>query len=284
MIKVSGLCFRYPKNHEDTLHDITFGVGRGEIFGFIGPSGAGKSTTVKVLIGLLKDYKGEVTVLRQPAGDAGKEFYEHLGAAFEVPNLFEKFTAMENLVFFRGLYKRTGMEPLTLLSMVGLRQHADVRVEKYSKGMKVRLNFIRALINNPELIFLDEPTSGLDPANTKTIIEIILDLKRRGKTIFLSTHNINVAETLCDKLAFLVDGRINLIDSPRNLKLRYGKKILIVEYKKNGAPERESFELDGLAENKAYLDILAARTIETMHTQEARLDDVFIQVTGRRLV
>jgi fluoroquinolone transport system ATP-binding protein len=284
MIDVSGLFFRYPKNKEDTLRDLSFRVGKGEIFGFIGPSGAGKSTTVRILIGLLKDYRGRARVLQRETKSADKDFYERLGAAFEVPNLFEKFTGQENLVFFRGLYKHAGTEPLTLLSMVGLQQHADIRVEKFSKGMKVRLNFIRALLNDPELIFLDEPTSGLDPANTKIITEIILDLKRRGKTIFLSTHNMNVAEALCDKLAFLVDGRINLIDSPRNLKLQYGKKILIVEYKKNGALERESFELDGLAGNNAYFSVLNSYPIETMHTQEARLDDVFIKVTGRRLV
>ena len=121
--------------------------------------------------------------------------------------------------FFKGLYKNISMDPLLLLSMVGLQHDANTRVEKFSKGMKIRLNFIRALQHNPDLLFLDEPTTGLDPSNAKAIIDIILDLKSKGKTIFLTTHNMMVAEDLCDNLAFLVDGKINLIDSPRKLKL-----------------------------------------------------------------
>jgi len=284
MIDVSGLFFRYPKNNDNTLNDLNFRVHRGEIFGFIGPSGAGKSTTVKILIGLLKDYRGRAQVLRHEAQRADKEFYEHLGVAFELPNLYEKFSARENLDFFGGLYRQPGSDPLKLLSMVGLRQYADTRVEKFSKGMKVRLNFIRALLHNPDILFLDEPTSGLDPANTKAVTEIILELKNRGKTVFLSTHNMTVAEDLCDRLAFLVDGKINLIDSPRNLKLQYGEKLLKVEYKQGNGLESKSFNLSGLGMNKEYLSILNTCEVETMHTQEARLEEVFIKVTGRRLV
>jgi fluoroquinolone transport system ATP-binding protein len=284
MIRVSELYFAYPKNRNTTLHNLCFQVHKPEIFGFVGPSGAGKSTTVKILIGLLKDYRGEVKVLHREAARAHKDFYEHLGVSFEVPNLYEKFTALENLNFFRGLYKNKTTDPLKLLSMVGLQYDAHTRVEKFSKGMKIRLNFIRALQHDPDLLFLDEPTSGLDPVNARTIIDIILNLKNKGKTIFLTTHNMMVAEELCDNLAFLVDGKISLIDSPRKLKLKYGKKSVKVEYKKNGHIVSASFALKGLGQNKEYLRILNTYPVETIHSEEARLDDVFIKVTGRRLV
>ncbi len=284
MIRVSKLCFKYPKNQENTLHNLSFNVDKAEIFGFVGPSGAGKSTTVKILIGLLKNYHGEVNVLHQEASRARKDFYENLGVSFEVPNLYEKFTALENLNFFRGLYRNSSADPMLLLSMVGLQHEAHLRVEKFSKGMKIRLNFIRALQHNPDLLFLDEPTSGLDPASTRGIMDIILDLKSKGKTVFLSTHNMMVAEDLCDNLAFLIDGKINLIDSPRSLKLKYGKKSVKVEYKKDGSLQSASFALKGLGRNKEYLRILNTYPLETMHSEEARLDDVFIKVTGRRLV
>ncbi|MBN1797098.1 MAG: ABC transporter ATP-binding protein [Spirochaetales bacterium] len=284
MIHVSELNFTYPKNRENTLHNLCFKVNKAEIFGFVGPSGAGKSTTVKILIGLLKNYRGKVNVLHQEANRVNKDFYENLGVSFEVPNLYEKFTAIENLNFFKGLYKNTGLDPLLLLSMVGLQHDAHTRVDKFSKGMKIRLNFIRALQHNPDLFFLDEPTSGLDPANARGIMDIILDLKSKGKTIFLTTHNMTVAEDLCDKLAFLVDGNISLIDSPRNLKLKYGKKSVKVEYKKHGSLHSATFALKGLGKNKEYLRVLNTYPIETIHSEEARLDDVFIKVTGRRLV
>lgn len=159
----------------------------------------------------------------------------------------------------------------------------QLKVSDFSKGMKMRLNFCRAFLNNPKVVFLDEPTSGLDPVNSKKVKDYILKMKEQGKTIFLTTHNMNIAEELCDKVAFIVKGEIPIIDSPRELKIRYGNKRLIAEYKQGGALISKEFSLEGIGENKEFLDILKNKPLETLHTQEATLEDIFIKVTGRSL-
>ena len=150
--------------------------------------------------------------------------------------------------------------------------------------MKMRLNFCRAFLNKPEIVFLDEPTSGLDPVNAKKIKDIILEKKAQGKTVFLTTHNMSVAEDVCDRVAFIVDGRIPLIDSPRDLKIQKGKRILRVEYTENSRTQIKNFDLKDIGRNNSFLKLLKGKTIETMHTQEATLEDIFIEVTGRSLV
>ena len=284
MIEVSNLQFAYPGNTDDTIRSIDFTIDKGEIFGFLGPSGAGKSTTQKIIIGILKGYRGNVRVMGRELRSTGSEYYEKIGVAFEFPNLYSKFTALENLKFFGSLYSGGMEDPNTLLKMVGLENDGKTKVSDFSKGMKMRLNFCRALLNKPEIIFLDEPTSGLDPVNAKKIKDIILEKKAEGKTIFLTTHNMNVAEDICDRVAFIVDGRICLIDSPRELKINRGKRVVRVEYRENGSVGSSDFNLDDIGENQQFFSLLKSRHIETMHTQEATLEDIFIQVTGRSLV
>ncbi len=284
MIEVKDLCFSYSKNAKDTINNISFKVNKGEIFGFLGPSGAGKSTTQNILIGILKDYRGSVKVLDREIREIQSDYYENIGVAFEFPNFYNKMTALENLKFFQSLYKEAGEDILGLLDMVGLKEHGDKRVSSFSKGMKMRLNFCRAIMNKPEAIFLDEPTSGLDPVNAKIIKDVIQAKKAAGKTIFLTTHNMNVAEELCDRVAFIVDGKIMLIDSPRALKIKHGERSVKVEFRSRGTTENKSFQLEGIGHNNEFLKTLKENEIERMHTQEATLEDIFIKVTGRRLV
>jgi fluoroquinolone transport system ATP-binding protein len=167
--------------------------------------------------------------------------------------------------------------------MVDLEKAANTKVVQYSKGMRMRLTFARSLINKPEILFLDEPTSGLDPVSARMIKDLILDLKSQGKTVFLTTHNMAVADELCDRVAFIVDGEIKLIDSPRNLKINKGKRIVKVEYAKNGSTGYQEFPLDELKDNKEFLTLIQEKTIETIHTEEASLEKIFIETTGRRL-
>jgi fluoroquinolone transport system ATP-binding protein len=278
------MTFAYPGVERRAVDGVSFEVERGEIFGFLGPSGAGKSTTQKVLIGLLRGYAGEIEVLGKDLKDWGPYYYERIGVSFELPNHYQKLTALENLNFFRSLYSKRTEDPRELLAMVGLENDADTRVSQFSKGMRMRLTFVRALLNRPELIFLDEPTAGLDPVNGRRMKEIILDLKREGRTIFLTTHDMTVADQLCDRVAFIVDGRIPVIDSPRELKIREGERKVRVEYRENGQIENREFSLDGLGNDEGFLSLLRGERIETIHTEEATLEDVFIGTTGRRLV
>lgn len=282
MISVSNLSFTYPQSSGPAVDGISFEVPRGEIFGFLGPSGAGKSTTQKILIRLLQGYRGAIRMMGKPLEEWDKSFYNHIGVGFELPNHFGKLTALENLRFFGSFYDRPVRGPLELLGLVGLNEHANKRVSDFSKGMKMRLNFVRAIMHSPELLFFDEPTGGLDPVNARRIKDLILEQRDAGRTIFLTTHLMHDADELCKRIAFIVDGKIALIDSPKALKMQYGRRLVRVEYL-NGAVREEEFPLDGIGDNAAFLRILREEDIQTIHTEEATLDDIFIKVTGTSL-
>jgi fluoroquinolone transport system ATP-binding protein len=263
---------------------MDFTVGRGEIFGFLGPSGAGKSTTQKVLIGLLRGHGGEASVWGKDPLAWGSGYYERIGVSFELPNHYQKLTGLENLRFFASLYGGDTVDPMRLLDAVGLADDADTRVGKYSKGMQMRLTFARSLINDPELLFLDEPTSGMDPVNARNVRHMILDLKARGRTVFLTTHDMTTANELCDRVAFVVDGKIVARDTPTELKIARSKRLLRVEYRgENGRLDTVEFPLDGLADDPAFHEVLRNHHVETIHSREATLEDVFVEVTGTRL-
>jgi len=283
MIDVRNLKFTYPGLMEPTIQSMDFNIPKGEVFGFLGPSGAGKSTTQKILIGVLKGYQGSVKVMGMEIKDTGPDYYERIGVAFEFPNFYSKFTVLENLKLFRSLYTRRTEDPNWLLDQVGLAQAKNLRVSQLSKGMKMRLNFCRALLNDPDILFLDEPTSGLDPVNAKQMKDLILNKKHEGKTVLITTHNMQAAEELCDRVAFVVDGQIKLIDSPRELKLRKGQQRIKVEYRKDGELVHAAFPQHGLGENDSFLSLIREHPIETIHSQEASLEQIFIEVTGREL-
>lgn len=285
MISVRELRYTYPKATKEVLHGLDFDIGEGEILGFLGPSGAGKSTTQKILIGLLKGYKGSVTVLGRELRTWGSDYYEQIGVSFELPNHYARLTARENLNYFRSLYSGYTRDPIKVLEWVGLADDADKRVSTFSKGMKIRLNVARGLLHQPKLLFLDEPTSGLDPVNARHIKDLILEQRAQGTTVFVATHSMELADELCDRVAFISAGAISVIDSPTALKRRYGRRLVTVEYK-NGAQETEKreFPLDGLGNNAEFINLLkAAERIEAIHTQETTLESVFIQVTGQEL-
>jgi fluoroquinolone transport system ATP-binding protein len=283
MIHVENLTFTYAGTNQPAIKDLNFAVQPGEIFGFLGPSGAGKSTTQKILFRLLQGFQGSVKIFERDLREWGYDYYEQVGVSFEMPNHYSKLTGVENLRYFGSLYQGDVMKPETLLEMVGLKDDGDMLVSQYSKGMKNRLSVARSLVNNPRLLFMDEPTAGLDPVNARKIKDLIKAQKDLGRTVFLTTHDMTIADELCDRVAFIFDGQISLIDSPSELKLRYGKPEVRVEFGVNGKNEYQNFALEGLAENAAFLKTLREKNIRTLHTQEATLENIFIQVTGRRL-
>ncbi|GBE67058.1 fluoroquinolones export ATP-binding protein MT2762 [Mycobacterium sp. MFM001] len=284
VIRVRGLTFTYPKASDPAIRGMDFTVGRGEIFGFLGPSGAGKSTTQKLLIGLLRGHGGEAAVWGRDPLAWGPGYYERIGVSFELPNHYQKLTGLENLRFFASLYAGATVDPMQLLDAVGLADDAHTRVGKYSKGMQMRLTFARSLLNEPELLFLDEPTSGLDPVNARKIKNMILDLKARGRTIFLTTHDMATADELCNRVAFVVDGTIVALDKPTELKIARGRRSVRVEYRAdNGRLETAEFSMDSLADDPEFNAVLRNHHVETIHSREASLDDVFVETTGRRL-
>lgn len=279
MFKVKDLTFKYPKNDKNTLKGLTFEIKEGEIFGLLGPSGVGKSTTQKILTKLLDNYNGEIKYKDKDLDSYGKEFYEEIGVGFEMPVHFSKLTASENIKFFKKLYKSSA-DTDKLLKQVGLYEDKDKNVNEFSKGMKIRLNFIRALLNNPKMLFLDEPTSGLDPKNARIIKNIIKEFKESGGTVLLTTHLMNDVDELCDRVAFMAEGKIAEIDTPKNLKLKHGEREVDIEYNDKGNTKKESFELDKLGANQEFLNIIKNEEVITIHSKETTLDDIFIKITG----
>jgi fluoroquinolone transport system ATP-binding protein len=283
MIEVRDLSYTYAASGAAALRGLDFSVARGEIFGFLGPSGAGKSTTQRILTGLLTGHVGLASVLGKDVRHWSADDYERIGVSFETPNHFLKLTGLENLRYFARLYSRPTREPGALLESVGLGGDGDKPVGQYSRGMKVRLGVARALLCGPELLLLDEPTAGLDPANARRILDLVRAERDAGRTVFLTTHDMLAADELCDRVAFIVDGRIACIEAPRALKLKYGERTVRVEYRDGGGTTYADFPLDGLADDRAFQRVLRDREIQTIHTREAALAEIFIRVTGRPL-
>ena len=282
-VDVDGLTFSYASGTTPAVRNLSFRIDHGEIFGFLGPSGAGKSTTQKLLVGLLRGYQGTVSVLGRTLEDWGTDYYERIGVSFELPNHYLRLTGIENLHYFRALYRGETRRPETLLEMVGLAEDGERVVSEYSKGMKTRLGVARALLNDPQMIFFDEPTVGLDPVSGRLIRNLIRELRRAGRTVFLTTHDMAVADELCDRVAFIVNGEIGLIESPHDLRLAHGERMITMEYSLEGSQGRREFPLDGLGANAEFLALLREAAIHTLHTQEATLEDVFLRVTGHNL-
>lgn len=283
VIEVDQLSYTYARSASPAVDRLSFRVQPQEIFGFLGPSGAGKSTTQKILIRLLRDYTGTVRILGRDAREWDRSYYERIGVSFELPNHYLKLTAMENLQLFAALYGGGSSDPLAILEALDLSDHAHRRVGEFSKGMKNRLNLARALLHNPELLFLDEPTTGLDPLTSRLVRDLILARRDAGATVFLTTHDMQLADELCDRIAFIVDGSIRLTDSPRRLRLEHGRRVVKVEIARGDELESREFELDGLGSNDEFVNTLRAGNIQTIHTQETTLEEIFIRVTGQDL-
>jgi fluoroquinolone transport system ATP-binding protein len=280
MIKVDQLRFQYPKTSDQTLRSLNFEIAEGEIFGFLGPSGAGKSTCQKILYKILGNYQGNVLINGKDLKKWGSDYFNQIGVGFELPNHYLKLTGLENLKLFSSFYKKSRLHAFEdLFDWVGLSDDMHKPVDSYSKGMKMRLNFIRAIMHNPDIMFFDEPTSGMDPVNAMKIKDQIRKQKSEGKTVFITTHDMATADELCDRVAFLIDGEIKVTESPAVLKRKYGKRTVEVTLE---SEKVQTFNLDQLGENSNFLDFIQ-NDVQSMHSQEASLEEVFIEVTGKAL-
>ena len=280
MIQVNHVSHDYEGKGTLAVSDISFSVEPGSIFGFLGPSGAGKSTIQNIMTGLLKLQTGEVLYGERSVRELDKRFFNRIGVSFEQSNLYASLTGLENLRYYAALFSVPTIQPMELLERVGLREDANKRVSNYSKGMRQRLTVARALINRPDYLFLDEPTSGLDPRTAVGIRELIQEQKARGAAVFLTTHNMELADTLSDTVAFIYGGVIAACDTPEALKRRYGRRDVRVRYRENGEELERIVPLDDCA---ALTQFLATADIVKLHSQEATLEEIFLQVTGREL-
>ena len=264
---------------------ISFNVAEGEILGFLGPNGAGKTTTVKMLTGLMKPKAGKAVLLGLDMAKNTEKVQEEIGICFEETNLYEQMSALENLRFFARLFGINGFDAYALLKRVGLDGREKDRVETYSKGMKQRLMVARSIINRPRVLFLDEPTAGLDPSSSKSIREIIKEERERGATVLLLTHDMEEADKLSDRVAFMDKGRIVALDTPHNLKQQYGKRALKAKVAAAGGKlEDREVIMDTPETDKAVQKLFAREKVVTVHSEEATLEDIFIKITGRGLL
>ncbi len=281
MIDVKDLSYTYPAGESPVLKGLNFNIDQGEIFGFLGPSGAGKSTCQKILYKTLSNFTGQIDIHGKALNAWGREYFEGIGVGFELPNHYGKLTAAENLELFASFYPKEKRAPITpLMELVGLEKDANKQVDTFSKGMKMRLNFVRAIMHDPDLLFFDEPTAGLDPINALIIKNHIRALKDRGKTIFITTHNMSTADELCDRVSFIVEGEIIVTEKPSQLKLQYGNDLVKVELK-NG--KSADFSLSKLGVNEEFFKFIQHDEILRIHSQESTLEHVFIAVTGKAL-
>jgi ABC-2 type transport system ATP-binding protein len=282
-IIAEGLTYRY----QDLLavDHISFGVAEGEILGFLGPNGAGKTTTVKMLTGQLKPKGGKAYLLGMDIVQNAERVQGQIGVCFEVANLYEQMTAVENLRLFARLFGIRQFDAETLLERVGLAGRGNDRVESYSKGMKQRLMVARSILNRPRVLFLDEPTAGLDPTSAEAIRNIILEERERGATVFLTTHDMVEADKLSDRVAFMNQGKIVALDTPDNLKQQYGKRALKARVlNKNGGLEDREVVMDAPETPQTVQELFSRERVVTIHSEEATLEDIFIKITGRGLV
>ncbi len=206
-----------------------------------------------------------------------------IGVCFEEKNLYEDMSASENLKFFASLFGIKKFNPQELLEKVGLSSEGKDKVANFSKGMKQRLMVARTLVNSPKVLFLDEPTDGLDPVSSEAIRKVILEEKRKGVTIFLTTHDMIEADKLSNRVAFINEGKIVALDTPDNLKHQYGKRILKIRYPQNNELKEEKLSLESKETGNRIKEILSSYNVRDMHTEEATLEDIFIQLTGRKL-
>ena len=235
MIEVKDLTFSYGKGlrgkDKQALRGLNFTVGDGEIFGFLGPNGSGKSTTQKILTGILKGHGGMVSVFGKDLRSVHtREFYQKIGVLFEFPYLYANLSALDNLHYFSSFYPKEQLRDAEEL-LDELEFKKDFRrkpVSSYSKGMRQRVSMARALISSPKLLFLDEPTSGLDPSGAVLFRRIIESERKKGTTVFVTTHNMLDADLLCDRVAFIAGGKMVALDTPGNLKEMNGNHSVVV--------------------------------------------------------
>lgn len=267
--------------HEEALKGIDIEINKGEIFGLLGPSGSGKTTTIKLLTGELDPTSGQLDVLGFKHEQFNRtEYLEKLGILSDKSSLYDRLTVADNLELFRKLYNTDKDKVDEVLKAVGLLEHKNKRVSKLSKGMKQRILLCKAVLHTPPLLLLDEPTSALDPNTRERIHDMLLNLKDAGTTILLTTHDMDEATLLCDKVAFLDAGVIKESGSPTTLRNRYKTNRIHLTYQTGLVKTLERSEDNKPVINEALLD----PNILEIHTDFPTLGEVFKKVTGRELI
>ncbi len=276
-IRVSGLRKRYG-SHE-ALRGIDFEIGAGEVFGLLGPNGAGKTTAIEILEGYRERDGGEVEVLGEDPAHARKQWRERLGVVLQSSSLYPNLTVRESLEVFGGYYA-SPRDANEIIEIVGLAEKAGARCRTLSGGQKRRLDLGLALVGNPELVFLDEPTTGFDPGARRAAWETIRNLRSLGTTILLTTHYLDEAEQLADRVAVLREGRIVRVGTPAELtgdtaeaEIRYRRNGEVV-VEQTTEPTRRLYELTAAAVERG-------EELAELEVRRPTLEDVYLELTSQ---
>ena len=256
------------------LEEISFEVNKGEIFGFLGPSGSGKTTMIKILTGQLNADSGQTELLGKVSEKLTPADLEQIGLVSDTSGFYEKLSLYKNLQAYAKLYGKPNSRVDEVLKPVDLYDSKNLAAEKLSTGMKQRMFLARALINKPQVLFLDEPTSGLDPTTSKKIHELLLDLKEAGTTIFLTTHDMNEATLLCDRLSLLNRGHLTEYGTPSSIIQKYNHEKKVQLTFVDETHTQIAFEELGQTD---------LAQVVAIHSCEPTLEEIFIQLTGEKL-
>lgn len=259
------------------LKQLSFTVEEGEAFGFLGPSGAGKTTTIKLLTRQLKKDSGEIHILGKSIEEVERRDYEQIGIMTDTSGLYERMTMEENLRFFCRLHNVPEERAGEMLKRLRMYDERKTLIKKCSRGMRQRVALAAVLVHRPRLLFLDEPTSALDPATAREVHRLLEEMKAEGATIFLTTHNMEEADRLCDRVGILNQGSLVAEGSPQELKLRYAQdRIRIL------TTDGEYREVKKDAQGAQVLkELLETGRLQTVHSEEPNLEEIFLLLTGR---
>lgn len=277
IVNVEHVSIRFKDTQ--ALKDLSFQIEEGETFGFLGPSGAGKTTTIKLLTKQLKANEGTIQLMGKDIHHIEDDLFFQIGVLTDNSGLYEKLSVYENLKIFADLKRLNAQAIEDVLKSTGLWEARKKKAKDLSKGMKQRLLFSRAILHKPKILFLDEPTSALDPATSEEIYKIIAQLKKEGTTIFLTTHNMNEADLLCDRVAFLNNGHIVECGNPDELKLKHASHQVVIRTM-DGKELTCEKNKDTLIQTLSRLDQDIARIISI----EPDLKTIFLDMTGRELM
>ena len=272
MINVKNVTKKF--NQKVALEEISFEVKKGEIFGFLGPSGSGKTTMIKILTGQLNADSGQTELLGKVSEKLTPADLEQIGLVSDTSGFYEKLSLYKNLQAYAKLYGKPNARVDEVLKQVDLYDSKNLAAEKLSTGMKQRMFLARALINKPQVLFLDEPTSGLDPTTSKKIHELLLELKEAGTTIFLTTHDMNEATLLCDRLSLLNRGHLIEYGTPASIIQKYNHE------KKVQLTFSDETQTEITFEELGQTDLAQ---VVAIHSCEPTLEEIFIQLTGEKL-
>ncbi len=278
-IKIENISKAFEE--KNVLSNITMEIEKGEIIGLLGPSGAGKTTLIKILTGQIRPSAGNAYVLGKSVLKMDQEIYQKMGMVLDNTGLYERLTCYDNLILFADIYQLDKKCIPKVLEQVDLSEAIKRPVNRLSKGMKQRLALARAIMHEPKLLFLDEPTSGLDPVTAAEIHKLVREQKEKGTTVFLTTHNMEEAEKLCDHIALLHSGQIVEYGVPNELCRKYNRENSITILLKSG----EGLVLTNSSNNAEKIaGYFSQGMVESIHSSEPNLETVFMELTGRGLV